>query len=418
MSDLLKRHAQPRVEELLEVFPAVELVGARQVGKSTLASMIATASERPTRIVTLDDAETRAAATADPRGFLRLEPEGLLVIDEFQRVPELALALKVEIDSDRSAGRYLLTGSVTTSPFQPATDSLAGRVIGTRVFGFSQGEIAGREEDFVAAVLHGALDGDYRSGMERGDYVDLLAAGSMPEAYRLPQRFRADWLDSYISRLLGRDLRELSRLSDPHRLRSLLVGLAATQGSETVIARMGSEINLSASTTASYLELLRALYLVDRLPPWTPNLLKREVGRSKYLLTDSALAMWLTRTGADTLKDLIRGGALGGQLEAFVAAELMRQRTWSAERFTLSHYRSPEGREIDLILELDDGGVIAIEVKAAASVAVADTKHLRWLHDRIGDRLKAGVVLTTDDRARSLGGPLWALPVSALWELG
>lgn len=324
----------------------------------------------------------------------------------------------MEIDSDRSAGRYLLTGSVTTSPVQSATDSLAGRVIGTRVFGFSRGEIAGRGDDFVAAVLHGALDGNYRSELERGDYVDLLAAGSMPEAYRLPEGFRADWLESYISRLLGCDLRELSRLSDPHRLRSLLVGLAATQGSETVVARMGSEINLSASTTASYLELLRALYLVDRLPPWTPNLLKREVGRSKYLLTDSALAMWLTRTRPDTLKDLIRGGALGGQLEAFAAAELMRQRTWSAERFTLSHYRSPEGREIDLILELDDGGVIAIEVKAAASVAVADTKHLRWLHERIGDRLKAGVVLTTDDRARSLGGRLWALPVSALWELG
>ncbi|PHP53380.1 ATP-binding protein [Actinomyces ruminis] len=180
MSDLLTRHAQGRVEELLEVFPAVELVGARQVGKSTLASMIAAASKRPTRIVTLDDAETRAAAIADPRGFLRLEPEGLLVIDEFQRVPELALALKVEIDSDRSAGRYLLTGSVTTSPVQPATDSLAGRVISTRVFGFSRGEIAGRGDDFVAAVLHGALDGDYRSELERGDYVDLLAAGSMP----------------------------------------------------------------------------------------------------------------------------------------------------------------------------------------------------------------------------------------------
>ncbi|WP_257210422.1 DUF4143 domain-containing protein [Actinomyces ruminis] len=170
--------------------------------------------------------------------------------------------------------------------------------------------------------------------------------------------------------------------------------------------------------TASYLELLRALFLVDRLPPWTPNLLKREVGRSKYLLTDSALAIWLTRTRPDTLKDLIRGGALGGLLEAFVAAELMRQHTWSAERFTLSHYRSPEGREIDLILELDDGGVIAIEVKAAASVSTGDTRHLRWLYERIGDRLKAGVVLTTDDRARSLGGPLWALPVSALWELG
>ena len=234
----------------------------------------------------------------------------------------------------------------------------------------------------------------------------------------MSQRYRADWLESYVSRLLGRDLREFSRLSDPRRLRSLLAGLAAAQGSETVVARLGGAVNLSASTTTSYMELLRALHLVERLPPWTPNLLKREVGRSKYLLTDSALAMRLTRTSPDTLKDLVRGGALGGLLEAFVAAELMRQSTWCEERFTISHYRSPDGREIDLILELDDGRVIAVEVKAASSASAADARHLRWLEGRIGDRLVAGVVLTTDDRSRHLGGRLWAVPVAALWELG
>ena len=141
-----------------------------------------------------------------------------------------------------------------------------------------------------------------------------------------------------------------------------------------MVARLGGAVNLSASTTTSYMELLRALHLVERLPPWTPNLLKREVGRSKYLLTDSALAMRLTRTSPDTLKDLVRGGALGGLLEAFVAAELMRQSTWCEERFTISHYRSPDGREIDLILELDDGRVIAVEVKAASSVSAADAR--------------------------------------------
>ena len=98
---------------------------------------------------------------------------------------------------------------------QPAGDSLAGRVVGARIFGFSQGERAGRRDDFVSAVLRGALGMEYRSGMGRADYVDLLAVGSMPEVRRLPQRYRADWLESYVSRLLGRDLRELSRLSDP-----------------------------------------------------------------------------------------------------------------------------------------------------------------------------------------------------------
>lgn len=416
MSPLVKRHLRPIVSQLLSAFPAVDLRGARQVGKSTLADLVGDASKRPLVRRTLDDAEVRQLAENDPRGFVSQVPNGLLVIDEVQRVPELALALKASIDADRRPGRFLVTGSVDWLK-QRSLDSLAGRLVSTQVFGFSQGELAGRRDDFVLAIANDQLNTTPSSQYARSDYVDLLARGSMPEAVRLEQRPRAIWLESYLERLLSRDLTELTRLSDPLRIRGLLTALAATQGSETVIARLGNRANLPASTTADYVDLLRALFLVERIPPWTANLLKREVGRSKYLVTDSALAMMLTRTTPTVLNDIVRGGAIGGLLESFVAAELLRQRGWAGIRFDVFHYRSPDGREIDLVCHLEDDRIIAIEVKAAQSVTSSDYRNLVWLREQLGDRMLAGVVLTLDTHTRRLDDRIWAAPVSVLWEL-
>ena len=418
MKGLLTRHVSTRTHELLTHFPAVGIVGARQVGKSTLASMLTGSEGSSSRFLTLDDPEVRAAAEADPRGFLAQAPGDTLVVDEFQRVPALGLVLKAAIDSNRAPGRFLITGSANLTAKQEMADSLAGRLIMARVHGLSQGELGSEPDDFISAVVGGELNETYRSRLTRDDYVDRIVAGSYPEAVGLSPRLRAHWYDSYISLLLERDVRELARLSDPLRLRTLLTQVAATQGSETVITRLGGTANLPAATTSAYMDLLRALFLIDRIPPWTPNLLKREIGRSKYVLADTGLAVHLTRTRSATLKDLVAGSALGGFLEAFVAAELLRQQGWSEERFALSHYRSPDGREVDLIAELDEDRVIGIEVKAASSASLSDTRHLAWLRDQIGERFVAGIVLTTDERVRPMGKRIWSVPVSALWELG
>lgn len=126
-----------RATELLTYFPAVELAGARQVGKSTLARMLAASCDTPVRAVSLDEQEALTLATTDPRGFLTQVSDGLLIIDEFQRAPGLGLALKALIDADRRPGRFLITGSVNLSAKQKNSDSLAGRVVGAQVRGFS-----------------------------------------------------------------------------------------------------------------------------------------------------------------------------------------------------------------------------------------------------------------------------------------
>lgn len=126
-----------RATELLTYFPAVELAGSRQVGKSTLARMLAASCDTPVRAVNLDEQEALTLATTDPRGFLTQVSDGLLIIDEFQRAPGLGLTLKALIDADRRPGRFLITGSVNLSAKQKNSDSLAGRVVGAQVRGFS-----------------------------------------------------------------------------------------------------------------------------------------------------------------------------------------------------------------------------------------------------------------------------------------
>ena len=417
MVEKVKRNIQGWVQELLEAFPAVEITGARQVGKSTLAADVARSLGRKAQIYTLDNPEARLAAESDPRSFLAQNPEGVIVIDEVQRMPSLLLPLKAEIDAYRTPGRFILTGSAKVTAGAGSADSLAGRVVGVEMMGFSQGELAGIKEDFVTRVVSGAINPAVeKSSLTRADYVDVIVTGSMPEAQGLSRRTREAWFGSYIERITSRDILDLARVTQGSAVVSFLRQVAALQGSEAVIGRMASQANLTAVTAQSYAHLLESLYLAHRLTPWTPNLLKREVGKSKMLINDPGIGVWLTRTRPETLKDLIQGQALGGFLESFVASELLRQKSWSEEEWDIKHYRSPDGREIDIVIELSDERVIALEVKAAATVQPQDSRHLEWLREKLGERFVAGIVLTTDNQGRLLGNRLYALPVASLWR--
>lgn len=417
MTSDIRRNCEPWALELLQTFPALEITGARQVGKSTLAQRLAQKIDRPVLSFTFDDPETQRAAVSDPRGFLQQNEDGVLLIDEAQRVPELVLPLKAEIDRNRRPGRFILTGSAKLTTAPAAADSLADRVMGLQLSSFSQGELHGRQDDFVTRVVAEDFQNPMlRSDLTRAEYVDIIARGGMPEVQRLNSRMRSAWFSAYIERITAKDIADLARISHPEGVLTLLRQLAALQGFEVVIGKLANNANLTAGVAKRYLNLLSAVFLVKRIPPWTPNLVKREVGKSKYVISDSALGIWLTKTSPDKLKDLVTGQMFGGFLEAFVAGELLKQQIWSETSYELAHYRSPDGKEIDLVIELEDGRVIGIEVKAAATVQAKDYRHLAWLRDELGDRFCAGIVFTTDTVSRYLERGIWAVPISALWQ--
>lgn len=415
MNSLFTRHLLPQATDLLDAFPAVVIQGARQVGKSTLAAMVA--EGRPHVSVSFDDDDVRESAKLDPRAFVRQAGEGLLVIDEVQRSPEILLAIKSAIDADRSPGRFLLTGSSDLLRLSRSPDSLAGRAVTLDLHGLSQGEIRGEAEDFARWVraADGSLAGS-RPGWPREAYIDAVMKGGYPEIQRLAERHHRTWFDSYLDRLLTRDVGDVSRGLSTDRLAAVLRLVAANQGGELVQARLADELSMPRSGVSAYLAALSTMYLTHDLPPWRPNLTKREVGRRKVSVADSGLATRLTRLRAAQLAQVSSAEVLGAQLEAFVVAQLLAQRGWSAEDFEVFHFRDRDGLEVDVVMEFDDGRVFLLEVKASSTLRADHSKGIRALAERLGPRFLGGAVLGLIPESRQLAERIWGLPVSALWE--
>ncbi|HCB06068.1 MAG TPA: ATP-binding protein, partial [Nocardioides bacterium] len=180
MAELLHRFAKALVQETLEDTPIAVIQGARQVGKSTLARAIT--NSRPSLMLSLDTQAVFQAAIADPDSFVR-QTSDLLVIDEVQRAPQLILAMKDAIEEDRRPGRFLITGSANLLELPGTEESLAGRAETVVLYGLSRGEINGHREDFVDRLLSGDEDDlkVRRSDLERGDYLEMICAGSYQE---------------------------------------------------------------------------------------------------------------------------------------------------------------------------------------------------------------------------------------------
>lgn len=385
----------------------VVVEGARQVGKSTLASMI---GDDDTVFVTLDDDVTRAFARDDPVGFLSLAGTGRLVIDEVQRCPELILPLKAVVDRDRRPGRFVLTGSANLLRVPGAEDSLAGRAITVRLHPFSQGELCERREDWVTWLLNSARS--TASSADRADIINRAVLGGYPVVQHLTSRLRTAWFKDYANRLVERDVTDIGEVQT-HVLRKLLLLLAASPGAELVQDRLAQELGVARGTVVRYLELLESLFLIQRLPAWSRNLTKRQIQRAKVFLTDTGLNAALAGLSAEHLATIHGADHLGPLLEEFVVCELLRQQGWSSTEYQLSHYRDRHGGEIDIIVETP-AGVVAVEVKSATVAAPHHFKHLKGLRDRLGDEFLAGVVLTTGMGQRA-GDRLEALPLSTLW---
>jgi predicted AAA+ superfamily ATPase len=416
VNDLIERHALASARHCLDVFPIVTLEGARRVGKSVLAGLMV--ADRSHRVVTLDTSAVRRLALADPEGFATQWPDGTLVIDEIQRVPELILAVKAAVDADPRPGRFVLTGSSDLLRLERTPDSLAGRAATVTLRALSQGEIRASHDDVAELLVRlaaGAVNPwNVVSAVTRAEYAQIVAAGGYPEAFALSDRDRATWVDSYLRRIVQRDVKDISR-ADSRRLLSVLRVLAANQAGELVRARIASDTGIPVSSVATYVNLAETLFLADELPPWTPNLTDREVGRTKAVITDPALAVRLARIPPASLADPLKGEYLGPLLEGFVATEVAKQRTWSAHQYELFHYRDRVGPEVDLVLEFDDGRVFGIEVKASRTIQEAHFKNLRHLRDKLGERFAGGLVLNTAGQGASAGDRLWSLPVSAVW---
>lgn len=391
--------------------PVVLLNGARQTGKTTLVRAIAETTGA--EYFTLDDAATLALIAGDPAGFIR-GLRGSVVLDEIQKVPDLFPAIKLAVDKDRQAGRFLLTGSANVMTLPRLSESLAGRMEVVPMFPFSAGELAGKREGFLNRLFDGVL-ARVKAPPAHVDIAERLTRGGYPEANQRPTaERRAAWFAAYISTILQRDVRDLAQIDALHMLPNLLKLLAARASGLLNLADVGRDAGLPHTTLTRHLTLLETVFLVHRLPAWSRNLGKRLVKAPKIHLVDTGLACHLIGANAQRLS--ADRPLLGRLLETFVVGELRKQVSWANLQVTLHHFRTAAGSEVDVVLEKADGAVAAIEVKASATVDASDFASLQTLRDQLGEQFRAGVVLYLGDQTVPFGDRLWLVPVPALWE--
>ena len=405
----LSRQSATLVLEAFRDTRVVALQGARQVGKSTLARAVL-ASRPGGRSFSLDDPLTRSAAEADPSGFLS-NASGTMLIDEVHRVPELVLAIKASVDRDPRPGRFLLTGSAHLLSTAGFADSLAGRVEFIDLWPFTQGELRDGADGFVREVFAGEQP-RLTSELGRRDYIELIAAGGFPEALRRvePGR-RSRWYASYVKGLVHKDLPEIARIDRLEELPRLLRMLASRTAQSVSADSLAAELGITANTVRRYIGLLEAAYLVTRLPPWSRNETSRMVKSPKLHFVDSGLCAYLRGVDVRRLE-----ADPGAAIESFVVMELLRQASWMDEPVSLSHLRTRDGVEVDVVLETLDGRVFGVEAKAGATVRAADFRGLRHLATEAGDRFIGGVVLHTGPDSLPFGPNLSAVPIEALWR--
>ncbi len=405
------RHVAPRLLEALADSPVVLVHGPRQCGKTTLCRSVG--EPLGYTYLNFDEAPLRAAAVADPIGFVADLPERA-ILDEVQQVPNLFAALKTVVDQRRAPGRFLLTGSTSVLLLPRLAESLAGRMEILRLHPLAQCERAGRASGFLAALLAGALPAG-RHARLGAELADILAAGGFPAALaRATPRRRAVWYRDYLETLVQRDAREIARIRSLDVLPRLLVLAAGQTGQLLNVSELAAPFQVSRPTIREYVTLLQRLFLLEELPPWHANGLRRLVKTPKLHLCDTGLAATLLGLDAPAL---YRDRPFFGQLiETFVFQELRRLGSWHGDDIRFSHFRDKDGVEVDIVLECGARGLAGIEVKAAASVTAADFRGLRRLREAAADSPFTGAVLYDGEFALGFGPGLFAVPIRALWE--
>jgi predicted AAA+ superfamily ATPase len=292
-------------------------------------------------------------------------------------------------------------------------DSLAGRMGSIRLHPMAQCEIERRQPKLLGAIMRG--DFMMRSSRRLGEELAVrIAGGGFPAALaRKTTARRRQWYADYVDAMVQRDLRDLSRISSLHAIPKLL-RLSASQTARLMnVSELAAPFQVSRPTIRDYLTLLERIFVVEELPPWHSNRLKRLVKTPKLHMSDSGLACALLGLSPTDLWN--DREMLGQLLETFVFGELRRQASGVEDAIGFSHYRDKDGAEVDIVIEHSGSRVSGVEVKASSTVHPADFRGLRRLREATGKRFACGVVLYDGEITVGFGDGLFAVPIADLW---
>lgn len=317
---MINRNLAPKVIESLTQFPAVAILGPRQVGKSTLARSVAHGAifldlERPADIAKLQDAESYLGSLSDR----------LVVIDEIQRMPELFPVLRVLIDQQRRPGRFLLLGSASPALRRQASESLAGRIEYLELTPFTLDEVGATPENQQKLLL-------------RGGFPESFLAASNQASLR--------WRQAFIQTFLEQDIPQLGIRIPASQLRRFWQMLAHLHGNLWNASQIASSMGMSPATMRHYLDTLADTFMVRVLIPYHVNLGKRLVKSPKVYLRDAGLLHALL--GIKDYDALLSHPVIGASWEGMVIEHLISHAGQDSQAF---FYRTAAGAELDLVID-------------------------------------------------------------------
>jgi hypothetical protein len=350
---MIHRKAVEKVLAMAEKFPVLVFTGPRQSGKTTLAKI----AFPDYRYVSLENPENLAFALNDPKGFLEIYDQ-FVIIDEVQNAPELFSYIQEIVDNAGKCGHYILSGSQNFLLLEKITQTLAGRIYLMELLPLSHSEINQIKETAIE---------------------EELFSGSYPRLYNMNIEPK-DFYPGYIKTYVERDVRTILNVQDIKLFRKLLSLLAHYAGQQFNASEIAKKLHVDSKTVQRWMSILEASYIAFTLEPWHANLSKRVVKTPKLYFYDTGLLCYLL--GIKSVEELRISSYKGAIFENYVLLEILKSQHAQGNQLDMYYWRDTNQNEIDLLI-IDGQKIHCIEMKASLTVRPEHIKALHYLDDFI-----------------------------------
>ena len=403
------RHLELKIKAMAKNFKVILVVGARQVGKSSLLTHLF-----PNLMhITFDPYSDQYGAKDDPELFLKNFPSPI-ILDEVQYMPELLSAIKRQVDKSDQKGQYLLTGSQNFSMLKNAAESMAGRVGIIELNGLTYfEEIQKPQGHWLKAYLDEPMN--LVKNVQKQEDKKVFQAiwkGQFPGIFDIDEQLIPDYFASYVQTYLERDVRIFEDVSDIDKFDRFIRLCAAMTAQEINDAEFGRDLGLSSPTIKRWRARLESSYQWLEIPPYHGNTIKRLSKKKKGYFCDTGIACYLQRIPSSLT--LASHPSLGALFETYCVRMLATLSTTMSPSPFLYHWRSSAGAEVDLVLDYN-GCLYPIEIKCKSVLTKHDARGIQAFNDTYGNQAVAPcIILYTGDYPIWLTENIIALPWNSI----
>ncbi|MBR1376097.1 MAG: ATP-binding protein [Cardiobacteriaceae bacterium] len=397
----ISRQQETTLRRIAQQFPALLLSGARQVGKSTLLKEVFSDYS----YLTFDDPMLRQQAQIEP--FLFINSCKLpTILDEVQYAPEIFSLIKMELDTKKKNGLFLLSGSQAFELMKNVQETLAGRIAILKLGGLSLREI--NHDEFFKPFIPNLDYLDNRNPIENNKNIwQVIHQGSMPRLYEQ----ETDWgiyYASYVATYIERDIRQIINVENTANFSKFMSAIAARSGELLNYSNIAQEVEISIETVKRWLSVLQASGIIYLLKPYANNHLKRAIKTPKVYMTDTGLMAYLSKW---TSPETIQTGAKSGQFfETFVINEIIKSFYNNGKEPPIYFYRDTNQKDIDLIIE-DGQNIYPIEIKSTGNPNKKMAASFKTLQKTVADKnIKEGIIICQYPKKILLAEDLISIP--------